>query len=1033
MKIIENNENDEKKNDENKGNNKNNKNNDNNENKNINKNIERKQKEIIKEKQIEKNKNNEINQKGNKKEISIDKDDKINENLKKIENLSLFFKNIIISPDFAIPSINEEYSRFMEKYGQFNGIKRFAIPVFGIISSGKSTFLNYILNLDELLEIEEDISTQFICIIRNKKHLKKPKLYSIKIILRDKDKNFVNFIKDKEIEGDIKSIIKKKNSEIIEFKDKRNPEDYFLLIETEIPFLSENEYSDLFEFMDFPGLNESYSNNENKINLFYKDYMPLILPNIKFPIFIFEISKYEGIESTKILENYKNFSEEFKMPSFNNIAKNSFIDAIYILNKSDLLDTEEKKEEQLQIFREKYEIKQNNSFLYSSKEKLLENNKFNSFYQFIEYIINDKKPISNRFIEQLEYKLEKELNIKQIKNFLDNSKKEELLDPKELKQFNQLVDKSDFSFEEFNEEQFLKYKNVFLNHIPKNKSFKDDDLTNCLKNKMKNIYDDFTNINDFKYSLKTIEENENKESYNSIMKKLEEELFKTNLRVFNPSQLNQITKEIDKCLDNFLSISKDSKLFKRIKKENQNFNKFLISNEISFKILLLGKYSSGKSSLLNSIIGYDLNILDVKENECTKNAFIIKYCKNIDNISLYKCELKQNNYGLFYFDEKEEIVKGSQNVKKKIKELNENSNNKIFEYYIVKTPIEIFDDLNLSEEIKNYLELIDLPGLDASNYREIIFFKEKMIKFLDGLIYVNQGSTIKDEENSKSIINFIQQIVENKAYFSFKSVFFIYTFADQFKAPIEEFKKNVLNLIHFTSKNENFFNILKQDDIIKEKDEIIFSKFSNRYYMEYQKLKHFHFNSKNIQDFYSELKNNYFPIKEKELDEYNPNEEKYREIKIRIKDHFNIQETNNFIPIISKLYLFILDNIDRYKIYKNSNAKQFLIDIKRFILNVKENYYRTLTDIFKHFFKDRVYIQLINLKFYSKVKNKNIISKEEADTKKSNIRKYEKECLKNNKENFENYSNIFEKKLLILKLFVGKKNLKKKKKILMKK
>ena len=122
----------------------------------------------------------------------------------------------------AIPEINDEYFLFKKKYEQFKGIKRFAIPVFGIISSGKSTFLNYILNLDELLEIKEDISTQFICIIRNKKNLKKPKLYSIKLVLRDKDNNFVNFIKDHEIEGDIKPIIKKKIKKLKNLKKREN-------------------------------------------------------------------------------------------------------------------------------------------------------------------------------------------------------------------------------------------------------------------------------------------------------------------------------------------------------------------------------------------------------------------------------------------------------------------------------------------------------------------------------------------------------------------------------------------------------------------------------------------------------------------------------------------------------------------------------------------------------------------------------------------------------------------------------------------
>ena len=121
--------------------------------------------------------------------------------------------------------------------------------------------------------------------------------------------------------------------------------------------------------------------------------MSLILPNIKFPIFIFDIFRYKG------LNYYKNLSEKFNIPGLKDIAKKSFNEAIYILNKSDLLDTEEKKEEELKKFGEKFEINQNNSFLYSSKEKLLENNKFNFFYQLTEYLLNDKEQFSRIFIE----------------------------------------------------------------------------------------------------------------------------------------------------------------------------------------------------------------------------------------------------------------------------------------------------------------------------------------------------------------------------------------------------------------------------------------------------------------------------------------------------------------------------------------------------------------------------------------------------------------------------------------------------------
>lgn len=50
----------------------------------------------------------------------------------------------------------------------------------------------------------------------------------------------------------------------------------------------EKEYSDLFEFIDFPGLNENINNEDNKIYLLYKDYLPSILPNTIFSVFIFE-------------------------------------------------------------------------------------------------------------------------------------------------------------------------------------------------------------------------------------------------------------------------------------------------------------------------------------------------------------------------------------------------------------------------------------------------------------------------------------------------------------------------------------------------------------------------------------------------------------------------------------------------------------------------------------------------------------------------------------------------------------------------
>ena len=80
-----------------------------------------------------------------------------------------------------------------------------------------------------------------------------------------------------------------------------------------------------------------------------------------------------------------------------------------------MLSDPDKKNEKIQVFRKQFELTNNNSLFFSSKEKLLNNNKFNSFYQYINYVIEDKSPYSENFIEQLNYKYEKELNTKIVK------------------------------------------------------------------------------------------------------------------------------------------------------------------------------------------------------------------------------------------------------------------------------------------------------------------------------------------------------------------------------------------------------------------------------------------------------------------------------------------------------------------------------------------------------------------------------------------------------------------------------------------
>lgn len=242
-----------------------------------------------------------------------------------------------------------------------------------------------------------------------------------------------------------------------------------------------------------------------------------------------------------------------------------------------------------------------------------------------------------------------------------------------------------------------------------------------------------------------------------------------------------------KFLYTFLNMSEyddnrdNKKVWKSLIEEAENYKKFYLSKKLPFRFIFLGKYSSGKSSLINSIIGYNLNILDTKLNGCTKNAFIIKYCTDVNDISLYKGKIIKDFKGIYIIEEGGKIKEGKEDVKKEIHELNNNNNNKSendLNYYIIKTPIESFDNNENDKEIKYQIELIDLPGIDISkNFYKI--FREEIMQFPNGIIYLSIG-TLEDKTN----INLLETILKNKL---FNSTFFVRTFAEKSDFSIDSY------------------------------------------------------------------------------------------------------------------------------------------------------------------------------------------------------------------------------------------------------
>ena len=264
---------------------------------------------------------------------------KVNEEVATIYDLLTKFKENIsnikdIQVNAAIQNFIYSYENY---YGKFMGLKRFSIPVFGKISSGKSTLLNYILNLHGIFETNYNISTKFICIIRHNPNLENgPKLYNVSVSERGeyiKDNKKIklwNFEEDGEINGDIKQIIEDRNHALgnLEFKHS-NWKKYFMILETNIPLFNDynHRYSELFEFMDVPGLNEFSVDNDISKQFYYKELIPFFIYNVAFSLFIFDAEKQESEDSLSIINNimYQYFNND------SNKLKNS----IFILNKMD--------------------------------------------------------------------------------------------------------------------------------------------------------------------------------------------------------------------------------------------------------------------------------------------------------------------------------------------------------------------------------------------------------------------------------------------------------------------------------------------------------------------------------------------------------------------------------------------------------------------------------------------------------------------------------------------------------------------------
>ena len=142
-----------------------------------------------------------------------------------------------------------------------------------------------------------------------------------------------------------------------------------------------------------------------------------------------------------------------------------------------------------------------------------------------------------------------------------------------------------------------------------------------------------------------------------------------------------------------------------------------IENKKIYYIPIIGTISAGKSTFLKGLLG--TNVLQTGETITTKFVCLIK---NSNETKFYHVKpIKKNT--LYFEKKKEEEIKGEENIKKKIEDINkkkadnENKNDEIF--YMLETPIKNIDN----KELLDNCIFMDIPGLNEakSNYIDIIF------------------------------------------------------------------------------------------------------------------------------------------------------------------------------------------------------------------------------------------------------------------------------------------------------------------------
>ena len=873
----------------------------------------------------------------------------LNDQLKKMEEAKK--NNIIIDEDSKTDKNIKDH--FSKKYEQYIDIKRFSIPIIGSINSGKSTFMNRFLNLNDILQVDSQVTTRFIAIIRHDKNAEIPEVYRVKIERRNQG-NCFNFIETGEnlLEQngltDIKKIIKDLNEDIYKNnsqnseKYKYDVDKYFLIVKTKIPLFEGDyeEYGNLIDFLDIPGLDEAKDTPYSTGSIF-NDFIGVIFFNIIFPLFIFEVKNFANDNADKVFENFFNLYAEKKFMENSKESEILYEKGIFLMNKTESLDDNTKKQI-FESFKEKFNertlsngtlvripLEENENYFAISAQQLFLAKKGSFIEDELPHLKSEStKTTKNSFRLFLkEYLFEKyKINLNEAKE-----EKEDFSLKENLNAFNKLLEKN---FRSLNNPKLDLKEYTYLSKInPKNESDNNNKIMlTKIQQKIKSELDYFLNF-EFEGIMKKRDLKNSKEKIKFDEKKNFDNNFLLN---FNKKVLSLFPPDVVGKYENI----------KTIVQKVEDFSVYYNNNNV--RIVFLGIISSGKTSLLNSIIGNHLNILQSGLDECTKCIYRIKYSEKISFCeseikSVNKDKNKDVDYGDYFVDKEETRIYDITEIKNKIKSLNRQGSFNIYTYYV---PIEGLESIKNKENI----ELIDLPGLKEEIIGKINL--KQIFNMCDGFIFIFNSLSIADENSQYIFKTIIKYIKERNDGFNFKNCLFHLNYIDEIEEDliekkVGEFKSVIMKTINQEIYKGSFVEKLALKENILASNDISVSYISNTFYEQYQDYADNILSLKFIEN--EKLENAYDNYILEEFDEnqiqklivknrIERNYKKELEEKIKCVKQKSQDKNDDYILKIAKfLIIFEKHKKELIKKYKSSKADFFFIQFHNQINIAQKN------------------------------------------------------------------------------------------------